>query len=67
MRGERWRHSFENFIADMGPRPSSKYTIERNNNDGDYHPENCRWATRLEQRHNRRPPTLHAWASQESA
>jgi hypothetical protein len=49
----RWRTSFENFLADMGPRPIGK-TLDRKNSDGSYTPRNCRWATPLVQRHNRR-------------
>jgi len=50
---ERWRLSFEDFLADMGLRPSLQYTLDRKDNDGNYEPGNCQWATKLEQRHNR--------------
>lgn len=52
---ERWRTDFAAFLADMGPRPSSRHSIDRfPNQDGNYEPGNCRWATAKEQQNNRR-------------
>ena len=50
---DRWLN-FKNFIADMGTKPSPKHSLDRINNDGDYCPKNCRWATRAEQQNNLR-------------
>lgn len=50
----RWRADFWSFVADMGARPTPKHSVERINNDGDYEPTNCRWATDAEQKLNTR-------------
>jgi len=55
---DRWQ-SFENFLADMGERPEGK-SIGRINFTGDYEPDNCRWATILEQARNRKVRELSA-------
>ncbi len=50
----RWLESFNNFYADMGDRPSEKHSIERKDNNGNYEPDNCKWATKSEQQRNLR-------------
>lgn len=71
---DRWKDSYENFLADMGRAPGPEYSIDRKNVKGDYEPENCRWATDLEQANNKsttvwieyegRKLSLHNWSKE---
>ncbi|MDV2997668.1 MAG: hypothetical protein N4J56_007373 [Chroococcidiopsis sp. SAG 2025] len=70
---ERWK-DFNNFLANMGERPSLKHKLDRINNDGDYEPGNCCWKTQKEQMRNTsvnriiiawgRSQTLTEWAEE---
>ena len=50
----RWRNDFSAFLEDVGPRPSEGHSLDREDPDGNYEPDNVRWATTLEQAQNRR-------------
>lgn len=60
----RWLN-IDNFIADMGPRSSQKHTLDRINNNGNYNPNNCRWATWEEQQNNKRNNRRVHWDGRE--
>lgn len=60
---ERWA-DFANFIADMGPRPTLEHSLERINNNLGYSPENCKWATNVEQMNNTRACRYYEWNDQ---
>ena len=54
---DRWLY-FENFLADMGSRPTAKHSLDRIDNDGDYSSKNCKWSTKAEQQNNQRSNRL---------
>lgn len=55
---DRWQNSFDDFFSDMGEKPAGM-TLDRINNDGNYEPSNCRWATPEQQAQNRSSNTLN--------
>lgn len=60
---DRWLNSFECFYDDMGPRPTQGHSIDRENNDGNYEPGNCRWATPEQQANNKRTNVFYDYGN----
>jgi len=63
---EEWRTSFVSFVRDMGPRPSAQHSIDRKENDGNYEPGNCVWATPAQQAANKRKGVQRVSIGQET-
>ncbi len=63
---DEWKNSFENFLMDMGKRPSKYHSLDRHPNlTGNYEPSNCRWATKKQQSVNRKNIVLYYWNDKE--